>query len=59
MNIIELKEWLKEHIDDEERNLDMIKESNRKMPMPDIVARRVVETQLLDYRNILRKIEHE
>jgi len=57
MNIIELKEWLEEHIDDEERNLEMIKESNRKMPIPDIVARRVVETQIMDYRNILRQLD--
>uniref|UniRef100_A0A6M3LGE3 Uncharacterized protein n=1 Tax=viral metagenome TaxID=1070528 RepID=A0A6M3LGE3_9ZZZZ len=57
MDIIELKEWLKEHIIEEERNLEMIKESNRKMPMPDIVARRVTETQIMDYRNILRRLE--
>lgn len=37
MDINELKEWLREHIAEEERNLEMIKESNRKMPMPDIV----------------------
>ena len=54
MNITELKEWLSEHIADEERNLEMIGESNRKMPFPDIVARRVVETQIMDYRHILR-----
>lgn len=57
MDILELKEWLKEHIADEERNLEMIKESNRKIPMPDIVARRVVETQIMDYRNILRRLD--
>ena len=57
MDITELKEWLKEHIEDEERNLEMIKESNHKMPMPDIVARRVVETQIMDYRNILRRLD--
>ena len=57
MNIIELKEWLKDHISDEERNLEMIRQSNREMPIPDLVARRVVETQIMDYRNILRKIE--
>ena len=57
MNIIELKEWLREHIIDEERNLEMIKESNLKMPLPDIVARRVVETQIMDYRNILRRLD--
>ena len=56
MGLMELRVWLQEHITDEERNLEMIKESNRKMPIPDIVARRVVETQIMDYRNILRRI---
>uniref|UniRef100_A0A6M3JID2 Uncharacterized protein n=1 Tax=viral metagenome TaxID=1070528 RepID=A0A6M3JID2_9ZZZZ len=56
MDLMELRVWLQEHITDEERNLEMIKESNRKMPIPDIVARRVVETQIMDYRNILRRI---
>ena len=57
MDLIELRVWLKEHIADEEQNLEMIKESNRKMPFPDIISRRVVETQIMDYRNILRRIK--
>ena len=57
MNIVELKEWLKDHIADEERNLEMIRQSNREMFIPDIVARRVVETQIMDYRNILRRLD--
>ena len=56
MDLIELRVWLQEHIADEERNLEMIKESNRKMPIPDLISRRVVETQIMDYRNILRRI---
>ena len=54
-----LKNWLIERISDEERNLEMIEDSNRKMPIPDIVARRVVEYQLMDFRNILRRIEEK
>ncbi len=53
----ELKTWLKEHIVQYEGELEMIKESNKKMPLPDIVARRVTETQIMDYRNILRRLE--
>ena len=53
----ELKNWLRERIADEEHNLEMIKDSNRKMPIPDIIARRVVETQIMDFRNILRRME--
>jgi hypothetical protein len=56
MDITELKVWLQEHIIEYERELEIIKESNRKMPMPDIVARRVTETQIMDYRNILKRL---
>ena len=56
MNIKELREWLAEKLNDAESDLERIKESNRKMPLPDIVARRVIETEAMVYRNILRKI---
>ena len=56
MNIEELREWLAENLSDAERWLERIKESNRKMPLPDIVARRVIETEAMVYRIILRKI---
>jgi len=56
MNIEELREWLAENLSDAESWLERIKESNRKMPLPDIVARRVIETEAMVYRNILRKI---
>jgi len=53
MKEIELKNWLVEHIIEYERRLEIIKQSNK----PDIIARRVVETQIMDYRNILSKLE--
>lgn len=53
----ELKTWLKAKVIWSERDLESIKESNRKSPLPDIVARRVCETEILCYRNVLRRIE--
>ncbi len=57
MNLIDLTTWIEEKITTYERELEIIKQSNKRYPIPDIVSRRVVETQIMDYRNILRKLK--
>lgn len=52
----ELETWLKAKVVWSKRDLESIEASNRKMFLPDIIARRVCETEILCYGNVLRRI---
>jgi len=56
MNIEELREWLTGRLNDAESDLEKIKEANHRGAWPDLISRRVVETETMIYRNILHQI---
>ncbi len=53
VKILELKEWLLDEIADSERDLEKCKNKTS----PDIVPRRVIETKILAYKNVLRRLQ--
>ena len=57
MTIEELSVWLTEEIEYTEDELRKVIEANSKMPIPDRVSRRVVETKILAYRIVRDKIK--
>ena len=52
----ELTEWIEEHLEGKKHDLEIVLGANSKMPFPDLVSRRVVETEILVYRIMLRKV---
>ena len=51
----EMIEWLEEQLEWKKRELEKVLEALYKMPIPDLVSRRVCETEVLVYRIALRK----
>jgi len=59
MTLEELAIWLDDEIVHKEQELQRVIDSNRKMPIPDLISRRVIESEMLAYRIVRRKIKEE
>ena len=57
MTLEELAIWLEDEIVHKEQELQRVIDSNRKMPIPDLISRRVIESEMLAYRIVRRKIK--
>ena len=57
MTLEELAVWLDDEIVHKEQELQRVIDSNRKMPIPDLISRRVIESEMLAYRIVRRKIK--
>ena len=57
MTLEELAIWLDDEIVHKEQELQRVIDSNRKMPIPDLISRRVIESEMLAYRIVRRKIK--
>ena len=59
MTLEELAVWLDDEIVHKEQELQRVIDSNSKMPIPDLISRRVIESEMLAYRIVRRKIKEE